>query len=141
MSKEINSIYMDLLNLVGPLTLMIASPLLGYVFSLMKILFHGVWRNNILSLGLVLSSNSVVLHWWLLNWFDFVLFLLIYLFDLLIIVLWFDNGVNPIFHSKDQACTVDIYFVHDLVLHKKFIVEHLPTKEQVADILRKPLIF
>lgn len=34
---------------------------------------------------------------------------------------------------------LDIYFVCDLVLHKKLVIQHLPATEQVADILTKPL--
>ncbi|KAF2310439.1 hypothetical protein GH714_010172 [Hevea brasiliensis] len=60
-------------------------------------------------------------------------------------VLWCDNlGVtylssNPIFHSRTKHIKVDFHFVRDKVAKKEIIVRFISSKDQLADILTKPL--
>ena len=62
-------------------------------------------------------------------------------------VLWCDNqsagdlARNPIFHSKSKHIELDIHYIRDKVLNKELEVRYIPTKEQVADVLTKPLSF
>ncbi|KAL4030887.1 hypothetical protein IC575_009141 [Cucumis melo] len=60
-------------------------------------------------------------------------------------ILWCDYlssvhlNANPILHSKTKHVELDIYFVRDLIQKGKLSIRHLPTTEQIADILTKPL--
>eukprot|EP00253_Pinus_taeda_P022673 PITA_22673 len=46
---------------------------------------------------------------------------------------------NPIMHSKTKHITIKYHFLREQVLEKKVKLEYVPSKEQVADILTKPL--
>ncbi|KAH9651886.1 retrovirus-related pol polyprotein from transposon RE1 [Citrus sinensis] len=60
-------------------------------------------------------------------------------------VLWCDNqsagelARNLVFHSKSKHIELDVHYIRDKVLSKELEVRYIPTKEQVADILTKPL--
>ena len=60
-------------------------------------------------------------------------------------MLWCDNqsagelARNPVFHSKSKHIELDVHCIRDKVLSKELEVRYIPTKEQVADILTKPL--
>ncbi|KAH9646466.1 retrovirus-related pol polyprotein from transposon RE2 [Citrus sinensis] len=62
-------------------------------------------------------------------------------------VLWCDNQSagdlprNLVFHSKSKHIELDIHYIRDKVLNKELEVRYIPTKEQVADVLTKPLSF
>ena len=62
-------------------------------------------------------------------------------------VLWCDNqsagelARNPVFHSKSKHIELDVHYVRDKVLEKELEVRYIPTEEQVADVLTKPLSF
>ncbi|KAH9699463.1 retrovirus-related pol polyprotein from transposon RE1 [Citrus sinensis] len=62
-------------------------------------------------------------------------------------VLWCDNqsagelARNPVFHSKSKHIELDVHYVRDKVLGKELEVRYIPTEEQVADVLTKPLSF
>jgi hypothetical protein len=46
---------------------------------------------------------------------------------------------NPVFHSRMKHIALDYHFVRQLVQSGKLKVSHISTKEQLADILTKPL--
>ncbi|MED6162450.1 hypothetical protein PIB30_118973 [Stylosanthes scabra] len=46
---------------------------------------------------------------------------------------------NPVLHNRTKHFELDIYFVREKVIQGKIKVTHIPTTEQVADILTKPL--
>ncbi|KAH9794830.1 hypothetical protein KPL71_005024 [Citrus sinensis] len=62
-------------------------------------------------------------------------------------VLWCDNqsagdlAKNPVFHSKTKHIELDVHYIRDKVLNKELEVRCIPTEEQVADVLTKPLSF
>ena len=59
--------------------------------------------------------------------------------------IWCDNlgatylSVNPIFHARTKHVEVDYHFVHDRVTKKEIQIRFIPSKDQLADILTKPL--
>eukprot|EP00253_Pinus_taeda_P022479 PITA_22479 len=46
---------------------------------------------------------------------------------------------NPIMHSKTKHIPIKYHFLREQVLEQKVKLEYVPSKEQVADILTKPL--
>nr|KYP45810.1 Copia protein [Cajanus cajan] len=46
---------------------------------------------------------------------------------------------NLIFHSRMKHIAIDYHFVRDLVIDKKLSVLHVPSTQQLADLLTKPL--
>ncbi|KAH9686972.1 retrovirus-related pol polyprotein from transposon RE1 [Citrus sinensis] len=62
-------------------------------------------------------------------------------------VLWCDNqsagdlARNPVFHSRSKHIELDVHYIRDKVLNKELEVRYIPTEEQVADVLTKPLSF
>eukprot|EP00253_Pinus_taeda_P028609 PITA_28609 len=46
---------------------------------------------------------------------------------------------NPFMHSKTEHIPIKYHFLREQVLEKKVKLEYVPSKEQVADILTKPL--
>lgn len=59
--------------------------------------------------------------------------------------LWCDNigatylSVNPVFHARSKHLEVDYHFVRDKVTKNEIKVQFLSSKDQLADILTKPL--
>ena len=60
-------------------------------------------------------------------------------------VLWCDNlntvllSANPILHARTKHIELDLYFVREKVLKKDMDIRHVPTNEQVADVLTKAI--
>jgi histone deacetylase 1/2 len=60
-------------------------------------------------------------------------------------ILWCDNlgatylSVNPIFHARTKHVEVDYHFVRDRVAKKDIEVQFISSKDQLADVLTKPL--
>jgi len=60
-------------------------------------------------------------------------------------VIYYDNqsvvalSHNPVLHSKTKHMELDIFFVREKVLQQSLIVHHIPTVDQIVDILTKPL--
>lgn len=46
---------------------------------------------------------------------------------------------NPLFHSRMKHLALDYHFVQELVQQGRLVVSHISTRDQVADILTKPL--
>lgn len=59
--------------------------------------------------------------------------------------IWCDNlstialSANPIFHSRTIHLELDVHFVREKVASKLFNVHYVPSLDQTADILTKPL--
>jgi hypothetical protein len=59
--------------------------------------------------------------------------------------LWCDNlgatfpSVKPVFHARTKHVEVDYHFVRDRVAKKKIQVRFISSKDQLADVLTKPL--
>ena len=60
-------------------------------------------------------------------------------------ILWCDNlgatylSINPIFHARTKHVEVDYHFVRDRVAKKEITVRFIPSQDQLADVLTKPL--
>lgn len=46
---------------------------------------------------------------------------------------------NPVFHSKMKHISMNYHFVREQVRDGKLTVSHVSTKDQIADLLTKPL--
>ncbi|KAJ6733370.1 hypothetical protein OIU74_005177 [Salix koriyanagi] len=59
--------------------------------------------------------------------------------------IWCDNlgatylSANPIFHARTKHVEVDYHFVRDRVTKKEIQIRFIPSKDQLADVLTKPL--
>ena len=59
--------------------------------------------------------------------------------------IWCDNlstvlmAANPVLHARTKHVELDLYFVCDKVARKQIEVKHVPAKDQLADVLTKPL--
>ena len=60
-------------------------------------------------------------------------------------LVWCDNlstalmSANPVQHARSKHIELDLYFVRERVSHKQLLVKHVPSADQVADVLTKPL--
>jgi hypothetical protein len=60
--------------------------------------------------------------------------------------IWCDNigetylSVNPIFHAHTKHVAIDFHFVRELVASKDLEILFVPSADQIADVLSKPLV-
>lgn len=60
-------------------------------------------------------------------------------------VLWCDNvgatylASNPVFYAHTKHIEIDFHFVRDVVARKQIFIQFVSTKDNVADVLTKPL--
>jgi histone deacetylase 1/2 len=60
-------------------------------------------------------------------------------------MLWCDNlgatflSANPVFHARTKHVEVDYHFVRDRVAKREIQVRFISSKDQLADVLTKPL--
>ncbi|KAH9646461.1 retrovirus-related pol polyprotein from transposon RE2 [Citrus sinensis] len=61
--------------------------------------------------------------------------------------IWCDNisatelAKNPVYHSRTKHIELDMHFIRDKVLAKELEINYIPSEEQIADALTKPLTF
>ena len=48
---------------------------------------------------------------------------------------------NPKYHTRTNHIELDLYFIREHVAKKELIIQHVPSSNQLADILTKPLSF
>lgn len=59
--------------------------------------------------------------------------------------IWCDNlsakslASNPVYHARTKHIELDIHFIRDKVLNKDLEIDYVPTSDQTADLLTKPL--
>ena len=46
---------------------------------------------------------------------------------------------NPVFHGRSKHIDIQFHKIQELVNEKEVLIDHCPTKEQVADTFTKPL--
>lgn len=60
-------------------------------------------------------------------------------------ILWCDNlsasvlASNPVYHARTKHIELDIHFVRDKVLEGKLKIQYIPSSDQTADLMTKPL--
>lgn len=60
-------------------------------------------------------------------------------------IIWCDNvsagalAANPVFHARTKHIEIDAHYIRDQVLAKKILVQYVPSKHQIADIMTKAL--
>jgi histone deacetylase 1/2 len=60
-------------------------------------------------------------------------------------VLWCDNfsakalASNPVLHARSKHIEIDVHYIRDQVLQNEVVVAYVPTTDQIADCLTKPL--
>ena len=62
-------------------------------------------------------------------------------------IIWCDNVSatelvkNPVYHSRTKHIEIDMHFIRNKVLASELTIHYVPSEEQIADIMTKPLSF
>ena len=62
-------------------------------------------------------------------------------------LIWCDNesavalAQNPVYHSRTKHVELDLHFIRDKVLNHEVVIQHVSSRDQIADLLIKPLSF
>ncbi|KAH9769757.1 retrovirus-related pol polyprotein from transposon RE2 [Citrus sinensis] len=62
-------------------------------------------------------------------------------------IIWCDNisatelAKNPVYHSRTKHIEIDMHFIRNKVLAGELTIHYVPSEEQMADIMTKPLSF
>ena len=121
---------------------------LGIVFFLGKAWFHGVQKKQ----HTISRSSTKAEYRSLASLTSEMLWLQSLLSELqtkmtMVPIIWCDNistvslSANPVLHSRTKHMELDLYFVREKVMERKLVVNHVPTEDQVVDVLTKPLSF
>jgi len=60
-------------------------------------------------------------------------------------ILWCDNlsakalASNPVMHARSKHIEIDVHYICDQVLQNQVTIAYVPTADQIADYLTKPL--
>jgi hypothetical protein len=60
-------------------------------------------------------------------------------------ILWCDNlsakalASNPVLHARSKHIEIDVHYIRDQVLQNEVVVAYVPTTDQIANSLTKPL--
>nr|GEZ30696.1 hypothetical protein [Tanacetum cinerariifolium] len=121
-------------------------PLLGIVFSLGIIYYHGLLNEKLLYHVLVQRLNIRVLLILSLKLHGFVIFLLELHAPLHTATLVYSDNVcavylstNLVQHQRTKHFEIDIHFVRDYVAFGQVCILHIPSRFQYADIITKGL--
>lgn len=61
--------------------------------------------------------------------------------------IWVDNlstiflSTNPVLNARTKHVEIDLHFIREKIISKSILVQHIPSHDQIADILTKPLSF
>ena len=138
-------LFMALLMLTGLAVLMIENPQVVILCTLVPLLFPGNLGNNALA-----RSSTEAEYKALADGTAEILWIRSLLSELRLpsspsTTLWCDNlgatflYANPVFHARTKHVEVDYHFVRDRVAKKEIQVRFISSKDQLADVLTKPL--
>lgn len=60
-------------------------------------------------------------------------------------IVWCDNSgaiavaLNPVYHGRTKHIEIDVHYIRDKVKDETLEVRYVPTQDQMADIMTKPL--
>lgn len=130
----------------GQVALMTENQPMSIAFFLLLIFSHGAQRNNQLFHHQVSGPNTKLLPMLPLSflWLQ-SLFRECGIFEPTALILYCDNigatylSSNLVFYARTKHIKIDYHFIRDRVAAKSLTVKFLSNKDQIADVLTKPL--